>query len=221
MAGGKDPAFPLYAQDWLTDDRLAVADLADLGRLVCLWSWLWLHGPQTMARLRAVAHLMRSTADEVESLAREWLTEGPDGCWSSLRLEAERAERIAIRKQRAEAGRSSGASRRKLRELAEERESNGNRTRRERDRERESNETANGNRTGRGTKREPPSPSPTSSPDPSPNEPTNPSNVGCVPKGPREEGVGGLVGDVRSKKGRGRRSGPRSARDITESGGDA
>jgi uncharacterized protein YdaU (DUF1376 family) len=198
MAGGKDPAFPLYAADWLTDDRLAVASLEELGALVCLWSFLWLHGPQSMDRLRAASHVFRATPDEAESLAREWLTEGDDGRWFSKRLEAEREERRQIRRQRSEAGKRSAVQRDRQRDT--QRESNG-----------APNETGNGNATGPATKVQPPSPSPSTSENPPPTPPTPlSSRAGSVPQG---VGGSGVVVSGKRKKGR---MGPRSAGSILD-----
>jgi hypothetical protein len=105
MAHGKDPAFPLYASDFLTDSRMWTIDQAEGFSLVRLWSFLWMEGPQTMDAIRSAAPMLRCDPDTAQRLAEEFTDEDDDGNRYSKRMEAERAERIELRERRKEAGR--------------------------------------------------------------------------------------------------------------------
>lgn len=110
MAHGTDPAFPLYASDFLTDSRLWQIDPADGFSLVRLWAFLWKEGPQPLETIVAAAGLLRCDAATAARLAREWTEADSTGRRLSPRLEAEREERVALREKRIAAGRKGGRS---------------------------------------------------------------------------------------------------------------
>lgn len=109
MARKKDPALPVYAADFLFDTDVLRMDRGLEGPLLRMWLILWMHGPMSLDDLRLHAPTCRCSVDEIDELANRFLEAGDGGILFSKRMEEERQEREAVRKQRASAGRRGGA----------------------------------------------------------------------------------------------------------------
>jgi uncharacterized protein YdaU (DUF1376 family) len=111
MASRKDPAFPLYARDWLGDPEVQCLPRELRGCLVGLWAHSWLHGPIEERHIGGLCRIIDASMEEVRQLLNLFFDPTDGGGWISLRLEKERAERQEIRSLKRSAGRKGAAER--------------------------------------------------------------------------------------------------------------
>lgn len=104
--GTKDPAFPLYARDWLTSRSVRRLSRSLRSVLVDLWCLQWLDGPLP-DDVEWIAEEVRATRAEVAAVLESFFDRTASG-YTSKRLEKERAEREELRRKRADAGQRGG-----------------------------------------------------------------------------------------------------------------
>ena len=122
MARDRDPAFPLYARDWLADRKVRRATHAQRAVLVDLWALAWEEGclPDDLDELayRCGTPTDPAPRQTVPDVLDEFFVRSVSD-WPSLRLEREREGRAALRAKRAAAGRIGGSRPKHPRSTAE------------------------------------------------------------------------------------------------------
>ena len=110
MARGRDPALPLYADEFTRDTKVQSLPRELRGPLVHLWCIAWMEGPIRPSRIRGVARLIDASVEETTALLGGFFFETDQG-WISQRLEDERSQRMEHRERQVAAGKKAAKSR--------------------------------------------------------------------------------------------------------------
>lgn len=110
MARGRDPALPLYADEFTRDTKVQSLPRELRGPLVHLWCIAWMEGPILPSRIRGVARLIDASVEETTALLGGFFQETEQG-WISQRLEDERTQRMDFRDRQARAGKKAAKTR--------------------------------------------------------------------------------------------------------------